>query len=444
MGERRLQRQAARGRERCSPGALPIDSSTDPGPTELPTIVHGGTQVGRAVNSASNRTCLIVLGMHRSGTSAITGTLGLLGAKLPRKMLGPVSSNPKGHFESTRILRVNDQMLHALGSAWYDFRAISVAALEHPAADKFKSQLSRVLQDNFKGASLFTLKDPRFCKLLPLVRSAIENSGASVRVVFCFRNPLDVAKSLYSRDGISVPHGLSLWLRYMLDAEYYSRHMPRVFIHYPDFVNDWRAAVDKIESQLQIFFAGRYAAAAKIDDFLDAKLRHHATATQEVEELWRQLNWFGPCWKSIYDLERDPKDDRAMKQLDLISGSFVEPANFFGLAAKEYYAERLRLRGELAQCEAVENRLLATTKELEDLRLELQSAKSELQDSKSKLKVEKAGLVELKRKNLDLKKKLHSVLGSPFWRVTAPLRVALTYVRKSRPISHVREVSRKH
>jgi hypothetical protein len=75
------------------------------------------------------RTCVIVLGMHRSGTSVLTGTLGLLGAALPTDLVEAAPSNPKGHFESRSVYNIHERLLAALGTAWYDFRAIGPEAL---------------------------------------------------------------------------------------------------------------------------------------------------------------------------------------------------------------------------------------------------------------------------------------------------------------------------
>ena len=80
--------------------------------------------------STDSRTCIIVVGMHRSGTSALAGTLGLLGAALPNNMLGATGSNPKGHFESAAVLGINKQILSALNTCWYDFCNIELGSLD--------------------------------------------------------------------------------------------------------------------------------------------------------------------------------------------------------------------------------------------------------------------------------------------------------------------------
>src|SRR5262245_45456678 len=165
--------------------------------------------------SENSRTFLVVLGMHRSGTSAVAGTLGILGATLPDDLVREHPFNVKGHFESKSIKRIDEEMLRALGSAWYDLRGLSRHSLEMEAIKQARAKLKDAIQGHYGDASLAVLKDPRFCRSFPVIRSVIDGCTASSRIIFCFRNPLDVARSLKTRDGIALHHGLGLWLRYM-------------------------------------------------------------------------------------------------------------------------------------------------------------------------------------------------------------------------------------
>ena len=69
-------------------------------------------QTGRVV---SDRICLLVLGMHRSGTSAVTRVLSIAGAKLPASLMGPGRGNEVGHWESDALATYNDELLAQLG-----------------------------------------------------------------------------------------------------------------------------------------------------------------------------------------------------------------------------------------------------------------------------------------------------------------------------------------
>ena len=58
---------------------------------------------------------IIVLGMHRSGTSVFTGVLSLLGVDLGSKLMPATGANESGYWEHQEVVGVNDRLLRALG-----------------------------------------------------------------------------------------------------------------------------------------------------------------------------------------------------------------------------------------------------------------------------------------------------------------------------------------
>lgn len=84
--------------------------------------------------TAKPRTAYLVLGMHRSGTSAVTQLLALAGAQLPTNVMPGDEHNAKGYFEPWKIAIFNDERLRAAGSAWDDPFAYPYRPL--PAADE--------------------------------------------------------------------------------------------------------------------------------------------------------------------------------------------------------------------------------------------------------------------------------------------------------------------
>src|SRR5689334_9413816 len=59
----------------------------------------------------SARTVVFVVGMMRSGTSALTRVLSLCGCELPDVVLGATNRNPRGEWESIESLKMNDKWL---------------------------------------------------------------------------------------------------------------------------------------------------------------------------------------------------------------------------------------------------------------------------------------------------------------------------------------------
>lgn len=65
------------------------------------------------------QTCILVLGMHRSGTSALTGVLGLLDVYLADTIKGD-ENNKKGYFENWKVQQLNDRIFSSIKSNWQD------------------------------------------------------------------------------------------------------------------------------------------------------------------------------------------------------------------------------------------------------------------------------------------------------------------------------------
>ena len=230
------------------------------------------------------RTALLVLGMHRSGTSALTRVLGLCGAALPRHSGGAYhESNPLGHWEPPRLVDAHDRFLTEAGTAWDAILDYPKSLFTTDLAATCRTRLAEIVRSEYGDAPLFVLKDPRLSRLLPLWRPVFDTLAATPCAVIMVRNPLEVASSLQRRDRWDEYRALLVWLRYLLSAERDTRHMARCFIRYEDLMSDWRAVVTTISTQLDIVLPNHsLVAAGEIDRFLRPELRHHQRPTAEL------------------------------------------------------------------------------------------------------------------------------------------------------------------
>src|SRR5438874_13462814 len=108
---------------------------------------------------------VVILGMHRSGTSALSGALAQMGVDFGKHLTSPSRHNPKGYFEHPEIFALHDELLHALGSRWDDYLSLPSGWAETQVATKIRSSLIAILKRDFSEVSLFGLKDPRLCRL---------------------------------------------------------------------------------------------------------------------------------------------------------------------------------------------------------------------------------------------------------------------------------------
>jgi hypothetical protein len=232
----------------------------------------------QSVHPANTRQAIIVLGMHRSGTSAFTKVLSLCGATLPRHPLaGPRESNARGHWEPLPIVDAHEQFLTAAGRRWDDILEFPESMFRSKLAAKYERHLTDLALREFGDSPMFILKDPRVSRLMHLWRPVFKKINAAPYAVIAVRNPLEVADSLERRDGWDQYRALVVWLRYMLAAERDTRDLPRCFIRYDRLIEDWRATVGTIENRLEISFSALHQGhtAEEIDAFLSPEMRHH-------------------------------------------------------------------------------------------------------------------------------------------------------------------------
>ena len=236
---------------------------------ELPPAEIGDAGEGRAGLAGS--TAILVLGMHRSGTSALTGMLRCLGVALGHDLMPATADNPRGYWEHAGIVAIHQQAMGAHGMAWDDIRAMPPElAHDRGMADR----IAEILSAEFAGSPLWAVKDPRLSRLLPLWRPLLDELGVAARFVLAMRHPAEVAASLARRDGINAQCAALLWLRHVLEAERETRGRPRAILHYEDLVAPagWRPTLARLETGLGLDFP---AADEAVEAYLAPELRHH-------------------------------------------------------------------------------------------------------------------------------------------------------------------------
>ena len=225
---------------------------------------------------SGRRTLVLVIGMHRSGTSTVAGALGILGATMPATGLGLSEDNPKGHFEPREIVALHDRVLASAAMHWWDWEKFPDAWYESDQAQPFVDELADTVQTEFGDAPLFVVKDPRTCLLIPLWRRVASKLDLKIMAVLPVRHPDEVARSLHARDGFPLPNSHMAWLRYVLEAERESRDLPRVFLRYEDLLSDGPGTMRRVVETLQLpLNIGETGAA--LADFIDPDLRRSRT-----------------------------------------------------------------------------------------------------------------------------------------------------------------------
>lgn len=232
---------------------------------------------------------LCVLGMHRSGTSAMAGVLRCLGVSLGRGLvLARRGVNERGFWEHDDVVDVHQRMAWALRYAWDDVRPLPENWWVSDSIQPYREELIATLRRDFAGVPLWAVKDPRICRLLPLWLEIMDELACEPLFIIVYRHPLEVARSLERRDHFSSEKSALLWIDHNLSVERWTRDRPRVFVAFDELFDDVGAAVDRISSTLNCSWPLPLdKAIPKVRAFLAPRLRHH------VADQWREQPFSG-------------------------------------------------------------------------------------------------------------------------------------------------------
>lgn len=190
---------------------------------------------------------LIVVGMHRSGTSVLARLLNMMGAYFAPEGLGTGASqeNPKGFWERRDVRVLNDYVLHSLGCDWDRISGFDLKRLPAAVEAEFLKTSSGIVlgMDAYRP---WMLKEPRLCLLLPLWRKSLE-------VPVCLhiiRHPVEVAASLQARNAIPIEVGLELWEAYNRAAIEGMEDVPRLTVFHDSLIEDPEEATRSVHGEL--------------------------------------------------------------------------------------------------------------------------------------------------------------------------------------------------
>ena len=363
------------------------------------------TANGSMENSGTGRVCVLVLGMHRSGTSALTRTLNFLGCDLPKTLVPEAPGNEAGHWESAPVCQLNDALLDSAGTNWRDFEAVNPDWFRSPKAAEFRARAVEVLRAEFGASFLFVLKDPRMSRIAGWWAETIEAAGAAPAILSIVRHPLEVADSLKKRDNFDVALGVLLWLRNTLDAEAQTRGRARAFVSYDGLLADWSGALTRAQGALGLAWPKRQSyVTPAIDQFLSDKLRHHRRTQMTGGE--GANAWASEAYAILMRWAAAGENAADHAALDAIRARLDEAGHAFArLVALQWYHQGQAQRFERTATET-EGKLADAEKKLQQAAAELDAAKSKFAQTESALKQRSLESEESARDLADAKKKL--------------------------------------
>jgi hypothetical protein len=219
--------------------------------------------------------------MHRSGTSAVTRVVNLLGADIGMNILLPGQGNSQGFWEHGHAMLANHHLLEAFGRTWFDIRRLPQNWPQHVVSRQALTLLTTIIRDEFAGKSVVALKDPRMCLTAPLWIEAFQASGFDVHCLFMVRDPIEVAASLQQREQWPREPIFLLWSHYMTEALLAAHGQSCSLITYDQLLDDWRSTMRRVGNEFSLAWPrSEIEAAPDIDAFLQKQHRHHQAGSQ--------------------------------------------------------------------------------------------------------------------------------------------------------------------
>jgi hypothetical protein len=211
--------------------------------------------------------------MHRSGTSAVTALITLLGLRGPtgEDTLPLRQWNERGNNESAALTRFNQQILLSMGGDWSAPPVFGPHWQKAPEMVERRARASALLARSF-AVQPFVWKDPRNCLLLPFWRSGITPPDAAV---FVYRDPIEVAGSIRARNKFPLTHGLALWERYVRAAAANLDGVPTLLVDFDRVLRDTDAWCGELIDFLDVVgIDADHGARERAVHSLDSALRH--------------------------------------------------------------------------------------------------------------------------------------------------------------------------
>ena len=357
-------------------------------PKAKQTASRGRQKALNAATGSGRRQAILVLGAHRSGTSALTRVLSLRGASLPASLMHASPINPRGFFESRRIYELHERILAELGSSWDDLAPLSDSWIESGIGQNFLAEMAEAVREEFQESPLFVVKDPRVCRLVPFWLAVLDELEVDPLFVLPVRNPLEMAESLRKAESVDQQKALLIWLNSVLTAEYACRGFPRSIVEYGKLLSDWRSVLDQVTADLGVSFARTSRKTdAEIDDFLSSELRHEVVSAGELLVRSDVIDWV----KLTFDWMRSAAAGKRVPvgKIDALRAAFAEAERVFGpvLAQAEFAREvsdsvATDLQGKVVELTEANDRLAGQLEplggEAESLRLRLESREQQV------------------------------------------------------------------
>lgn len=331
------------------------------------------------MTDTNQKNVYVVIGIGRSGTSAIASGLNALGIDFGNDLKpGDAVWNPKGFWEDIDIGHtINRGVVSVVDYNWMSMNSIHTLCHENPALQGLKNYAKDLLRKRMSNTTRWGFKDISTVKILPFWQEVFSELDVKDNYIITVRNPLATAHSYHRVDKNDIEIGLIVWLMHIIPAINDTQGRNKLVVSYDLMLESPRSQLERIQKQLKLSKPNDAALNEYVHDFLDKKLQHYHY-TNEALKAHSAFAVAPLCLKTYELLMRLAKDE--IKFTDQV---FIDT-----------WAE---IKTEFAQVHAI------------------------------------YGYIEvLLKRNKELSRELRSVHKSVLWKMIYPLRIVDDWLRKRR------------
>ncbi|MCL4555729.1 MAG: hypothetical protein M1572_02410 [Gammaproteobacteria bacterium] len=242
------------------------------------------------MNRQFDKQVFLVLGMHRSGTSAITRALQVMGIGLGDNLVQAVGDvNAKGFWEDLDVVNLNIRILASIKSDWHALSLVSGQQFEHLIRGPLFNEACALMQQKLANTNSLGLKDPRIAKLVPFWQAVFKALGVQVKYIIAIRNPLSIADSLRKRDGFNQSKSLWLWFGHVVESLAHTKTAQRIIVDYDILLNDATKQCQRMANAFSLTI-NQLALAEYQAEFLDRGLRHSQYSLADLQLVDQSIN----------------------------------------------------------------------------------------------------------------------------------------------------------
>ncbi len=238
---------------------------------------------------SDERHAIIILGMHRSGTSTTSGIFYYLGFDLGKTIMPANFANLKGNFENLSIVNFNNKLFAKIGASWHNTIFIKEDAWDMDKLANERIELIQIINEEFSTSKTLLFKDPRMCALLPFYLKIFKELVIIPLFVINYRHPIHASSSLSKRDHFPMSKSIGLWMDNMLKSELYTKGFPRIFLGYSNLLIDPISNIKSILKKFNLEIEISQELAKKISKFVDPSMNHNTYRGDTNEDSLTEL-----------------------------------------------------------------------------------------------------------------------------------------------------------